>query len=833
TDQSSSTEVMKGWTTENRSDMSTDFPDSSSAFSTNTVTEFEDPSTVANITDAYTVPEREQHASEFRTMRDLTVTKLTEQEQSRTDQDTTESGSNSDSTYIYTTIRERTLLSVIFNSTSMYVEDTSASISETAPHDVTGQVKETGVTQHMESKEDGVSTQSGHSTATSEDLSANATQEEGVNTKDSLGFGITQFRTGQPTVTGTDFESMAKTSIPSSTPPLTVINSSDSEVDITANSSTNQHYTDISSSSSFVPPLVSETTHTSESHRYIETTETSTGPVITNTDEKPNEPMTFKEETTIPGLTVVPSTLWDITTSVDESQSTQQTFISQTNSPPEPTTLLSTHAEPSTHMPPLTVENEHKGSSVPITSTTLDSMGTTATLTTHQFQASTTIEAQSTPHSTLTATETTKTTAPTTEKHHPTTGTATPTRSASSSQSEPGATDVSTLHFENSTATPGSTTSHRQHTTASYNKTTSGTSTTTGKHTATKATTTEMPEKLSQTPGHMCKPQMCANGGKCVLMLGGSRCECLPGWSGENCTEDVDECASYPCPQKSKCVNTRGSFSCYCDFGYDMQDGRSCTQTKIFLVIFSIDGSLHDSHTEILQLLNASLSNLHGYRRSTLLNLESLEILTVNMFSMSANVTRNDIFQRIQTSVTKCNNSQSHCSLKLQYQLPYQVLSLCLPQDNRCDTEYGVWNDTTGSPYCQCHEEYFKNKQRDSTPRDCGNGFKLVNGTCIECPFGFGGLNCNNFYELIAKVVSPAAGGLLLIIIIALIIACCRKDKNDINKIIFKSGDLPMSPCGEFPKSNRVSMEWGRETIEMQENGSTKNLLQMTDIYYS
>lgn len=42
-----------------------------------------------------------------------------------------------------------------------------------------------------------------------------------------------------------------------------------------------------------------------------------------------------------------------------------------------------------------------------------------------------------------------------------------------------------------------------------------------------------------------------------------------------------------------------------------------------------------------------------------------------------------------------------------------------------------------------------------------------------------------------------------------------------------------MSPYADFPKSNRVSMEWGRETIEMQENGSTKNLLQMTDIYYS
>ncbi|KAM9487074.1 protein HEG [Clarias gariepinus] len=917
---------MKGWTTENGSDMSTDLPDSSSVFSTNTVTEFEDPSTVANITDAYTVAEQEQHTSEYRTMRDLTVTKLTEQELSRTDQDTTETGSNGDSTYISTTSRagERTLLSIISNSTSTYEEDTSSSISGThditgqqtetgvtsisgthditgqetetgvtsisgthditgqetetgvtsisgthditgqetetgvtsisgthditgqetetgvtsisGTHDITVQETETGVTQHRESSEDGVSTQSVHSTATSDELSTNATQEEGVNTKDSLGSGITQFHTGQPTVTGTNFESMAKTSNPSSTPPLTVINSSDSEVDITANSSTNQNYADISSSSSFVPPLVSEITHTSVSQRYIETAETSTGPVITSTDEKPNEPMTFKEETTIPGLTVVPSTLWAITTSVDKSQSTQQTFISQTDSPPEPTTVLSTLAEPSTRMPALTVEDKHKGSTVPVTSTTLDSMGTTAVFTIHQFQASTTTEAQSTPHSTLSATETTKKTAPTTEKHHPTTGTATPSLSASSSQSGPGATDVSTLHFENSTATPGSTTSHRQHTTASYNKTTSTTSTaaiSTGNHTATKATTTEMPEKLSLTPGHMCKPQMCGNGGKCVLMSVGYRCECLPGWRGENCREDVDECASNPCPQKSKCVNTRGSFSCYCDFGYDMQDGRSCTKTKTFLVIFSINGSLHESHTEILQLLNASLSNLHGYRRSTLLNLESLEILTVNMFSMSANVTRNDIFQRIQTSITNCNNSQSHCSLKLQYHLPYQVLSLCVPQDKGCDTEYGVWNDTNGTPYCQCHEEYFKNKQRDSTPRDCGNGFKLVNGTCIECPFGFGGFNCNNFYELIAKVVSPAAGGLLLIIIIALIIACCRKDKNDINKIIFKSGDLPMSPCGEFPKSNRVSMEWGRETIEMQENGSTKNLLQMTDIYYS
>ncbi|XP_053483266.1 protein HEG [Ictalurus furcatus] len=786
----------------------------------------------------HTVAEAWQPASEFRTVRDLTVTKLTEQE--HTDQDTTESGSNTDSTYFSTTLSragDRTLLSITSNSTSPYVEHTSSSSLETAPHTVTGQAEKTGITQDTESTEDALFTESGHS----EDFSVNATQKKVLETEVTHGTQITLSHTGQPT--GSDFESMPKTSNPSSTPPLTLINSSDSETDTTADSSTNQtYYTDSSSSSSFIPPSVPpDVTHTNVSHQDSETTGP-TGPVSTSTGEKPDEPKTSEtpnepmEKTTIPSLTTAPSTDWNMTNSVDESQSTQHAFVSQTYSLPEPTEVLSTAAGPSTHMPTPTEEDTHKPSTVPVTSTTLASTGTTAPLTTQQFQASTTAEAHSTPHSTLSATETTKKTMPTTEQHHPTTGTATPSLSASSSQSGAGSTDLSTLHFETSTATPGSTKAHSQHTTASYNKSTPAMSTaviTTGKRTETEATTSQMPVKISLTPGHMCRPQICANGGECVPTLGGYRCNCLPAWRGENCTEDVDECVSSPCPQDSVCVNTRGSFSCDCALGYDLQDGRSCTQTKTFLGIFSVNSSLHDSHREILQLLNASLSNLRGYRRSTLRYLDRLHILAVNMFSMSADVTSNDIFFRIQMSLRNCNKPQSHCSLKLQHQLAYQVESLCSAQKNRCDTQYAVCNDTEGTPYCQCHEGYFKKNPEDSTCRDCGDGFKLVNGTCMECAFGFGGFNCNNFYGLIAKVVSPAAGGLLLIVIIALIVTCCRKDKNDINKIIFKSGDLQMSPYGDFPKSSRVSMEWGRETIEMQENGSTKNLLQMTDIYYS
>lgn len=41
---------------------------------------------------------------------------------------------------------------------------------------------------------------------------------------------------------------------------------------------------------------------------------------------------------------------------------------------------------------------------------------------------------------------------------------------------------------------------------------------------------------------------------------------------------DMDECEKDPCPAGSRCVNTRGSFSCECPLGLDLEDGRACTR---------------------------------------------------------------------------------------------------------------------------------------------------------------------------------------------------------------------------------------------------------------
>lgn len=87
-------------------------------------------------------------------------------------------------------------------------------------------------------------------------------------------------------------------------------------------------------------------------------------------------------------------------------------------------------------------------------------------------------------------------------------------------------------------------------------------------------------------------------------------CHCQQAWTGPTCSEgerllsssrgfknrfeqtvcnaslpalhpDFDECQSNPCPAGSRCVNTRGSFSCRCPLGFDLDNGRTCTRGKL------------------------------------------------------------------------------------------------------------------------------------------------------------------------------------------------------------------------------------------------------------
>ncbi|XP_016149914.1 versican core protein-like [Sinocyclocheilus grahami] len=62
----------------------------------------------------------------------------------------------------------------------------------------------------------------------------------------------------------------------------------------------------------------------------------------------------------------------------------------------------------------------------------------------------------------------------------------------------------------------------------------------------------------------LCSVSVCENGGTCYSNGKGNKCFCMPGYSGEHCENDVDECQSNPCRNGGTCIDGLNSFSCVC-----------------------------------------------------------------------------------------------------------------------------------------------------------------------------------------------------------------------------------------------------------------------------
>ncbi|KAI1237323.1 Protein HEG 1, partial [Lamprotornis superbus] len=263
---------------------------------------------------------------------------------------------------------------------------------------------------------------------------------------------------------------------------------------------------------------------------------------------------------------------------------------------------------------------------------------------------------------------------------------------------------------------------------------------------------------------------------------------------------EVDKCLSNPCPALATCNNTHGSYICQCPLGYELEKGK-CNLVRIFIGQVPLKLNItHGKYTElfhvereILEMLNASLSSLPGYHHSTVKASREANVVHVSVqstFSLASNVTFFDVISSVKSYIRACKSPTEACQFISSLKSLHRAGSLCRQKDPECDKETSECTDFNGVALCQCKSGYFKYNKMDHSCRACEDGYKLENETCV------------------------------------------RKNKNDISKLIFKSGDFQMSPYAEYPKNPRAQ-EWGRETIEMQENGSTKNLLQMTDVYYS
>lgn len=80
-------------------------------------------------------------------------------------------------------------------------------------------------------------------------------------------------------------------------------------------------------------------------------------------------------------------------------------------------------------------------------------------------------------------------------------------------------------------------------------------------------------------PGPICQHEdecmilkPCHGDAKCSTnAFGQYSCVCPRGWTGKNCSTDIDECAisgRSPCNHGGTCVNKPGTFACQCAPGY-------------------------------------------------------------------------------------------------------------------------------------------------------------------------------------------------------------------------------------------------------------------------
>ncbi|XP_028981690.2 mucin-5AC isoform X2 [Esox lucius] len=624
---------------------------------------------------------------------------------------------------------ERTLLSVTFNSTSMYPEDSNSSsqasnwgspAGHTGPRDITDSISST----ELDNTDATSDSHNPTDTISSKGRQPSETQWPG--TFSSRG---THPLTGPPNVTEQrDLTSLGSEGTPSSTPPLSRYRDRDTTDSSQPPRGRTSQTEDGVSASSQTPVMLSggpsrhSTNASQEGDREVTsimvtglgTTDSPTGPLSTRGDQGETEgvPSVNTEDITSlgPGPTTGSPTLGDRATALDDSPSRflsgQPPFIPKTEQPAVATEVLESTV-PITVMMTSQVTEDETNRVTTATSTT----PTPPPATTRMVQPSTTtiIEAR-TPPTSIPATTTSYTTLGLQ------TSTSTPQRPGTPQTHTQGpstwvsSTDVTTLHLETSTATPGNNTAHSGQGPTSTTTASSTTQSATfrgtveqhslGKPTdrgttVIQVTTTPMDIRpTQQMPGSACEPNHCLNGGVCAAKGGTASCSCLPAWTGPTCNKDVDECesgpgTSGPCPSNSKCKNIMGSFSCECPLGQDIENGRDCTRAKTFLGTFSVNNPTHDSmlsrsvslheiQREINQLLNASLSTLRGYRQSILKEKgnDSASISAVNMFSISADVTSYDVLHNIQMSLKNCTNSAGHCRVVVTHQLSYHSTAI-------------------------------------------------------------------------------------------------------------------------------------------------------------
>ncbi|KAL0600265.1 Protein HEG-like protein 1 [Plecturocebus cupreus] len=229
-----------------------------------------------------------------------------------------------------------------------------------------------------------------------------------------------------------------------------------------------------------------------------------------------------------------------------------------------------------------------------------------------------------------------------------------------------------------------------------------------------------------------CATNPCLHDGECITdnTSRGYHCRCLPSWQGDDCSVDVNECLSSPCPSMATCNNTQGSFICKCPVGYLLEKG-ICNLVRTFMTEFKLKrtflnttvekhSDLQEVENEITKTLNMCFSTLPSYIRSTVQASRESNAVVISLqttFSLASNVTLFDLADRMQKCVNSCKSSVEVCQLLGSQRRIFRAGSLCKRKSPECDKDTSVCTDLDGVALCQCKSGYFQFNKMDHSCR--------------------------------------------------------------------------------------------------------------------
>ncbi|XP_021326894.2 nephronectin isoform X3 [Danio rerio] len=193
----------------------------------------------------------------------------------------------------------------------------------------------------------------------------------------------------------------------------------------------------------------------------------------------------------------------------------------------------------------------------------------------------------------------------------------------------------------------------------------------------------------------VCQPickRPCENG----FCIGPDRCSCMEGYKGKDCSEDVNECGLPERPCSHSCMNTMGSYRCFCNNGHTLDtDGKSCIKKLDCISLRCQFGCQIDRNHEVGCVCPPGLQLAPDYRTCKDIN---------ECDDPSHTCTEHQSCKNTFGSYT-CVCKGGFILGTLQDTITCRDIDECLTGNHRCSPKASCVN-TEGSYICQCEKGY-------------------------------------------------------------------------------------------------------------------------------